>query len=461
MPNVDAIKYFINEIWPLIRNRLDDARLLVLGSNPTDEVMALGSDDPRIEVVGFVEELADYFDVARLSIAPLRFGAGIKGKIGTSASYGVPCVATTLAVEGMGLTDGVNVLVADTPELFAEKVVTLYEDEKLWSQISASSVDFLKQNYSYDAGKYRLRRLLKSLSTGFRANELLDFNEIENLSEYRIYKQKSKAEYRRRLELERSLANQEQAFAVKGYCAVCRNVSSFHVDYEYAFTDEDGSKRPNWRERLVCVSCELNNRVRAAIQLFLQEFAPQKNSDIYVTEQTTALYDWMKSHFDATVGSEYLGSECAEGESNANGIRNESMTHLSFADDSFDYVLSFDVLEHIPDYTAAIQECARVLRPGGKMLFSVPFSYDSEDHIVRARIGEDGAIEHLMEPEYHGDPINTAGCLCFYHFGWRLLDEFRQAGFESVKALFYWSDSLGYLGLDQALFIATKSSGNH
>lgn len=457
MPNVDGIKYFVNEIWPLIRNKLDDAKLLVLGSNPTDEVIALGNDDPRIEVVGFVEELADYFDAARLSIAPLRFGAGIKGKIGTSASYGVPCVATTLAVEGMGLTDGVNILVADTPELFAEKVATLYEDEKLWSQISASSVDFLQQNYSYDAGKYRLERLLKSLSTGFCAIEILDFNEIENLSEYRIYKEKSKAEYHRRLELERSLVGDEQGFVVKGYCAVCRNNSAFYVDYKYAFTDDNGKKSPNWRESLVCVRCELNNRVRAAIHLFLQECAPQESSDIYMTEQTTALYKWMKHHYTSTVGSEYLGMKRAFGEINSSGIRNESLTELSFPDNSFDFILSFDVLEHIPDYFAAIQECNRVLRPGGQIIFSVPFSFYSDEHIVRALIHDDGSVEHLMEPEYHGDPINTAGCLCFYHFGWRLLDEFRKAGFDSVKALFYWSDSFSYLGLEQALFIAVKS----
>ena len=63
-----------------------------------------------------------------------------------------------------------------------------------------------------------------------------------------------------------------------------------------------------------------------------------------------------------------------------------------------------------------------------------------------------------MEPEYHGVPVNVAGCLCFYHFGWHLLEEFKESEFDSVKSLFYWSDKFGYLGFDQALFIATKNS---
>jgi 2-polyprenyl-3-methyl-5-hydroxy-6-metoxy-1,4-benzoquinol methylase len=308
-------------------------------------------------------------------------------------------------------------------------------------------------------GKTHPRRLINSLNFGFHANETLYFTEIKSLTEFQNYKLRRHDEYARRAALERASVGDARGFALQGYCAVCRNDTSFHADFEYAFTDAEGNKYPNWRERLVCTSCELNNRVRASIHLFRQECAPQQNANIYMTEQTTTLYAWMKRHYTSVVGSEYLGSERPPGETNSDGIRHESLTELSFEDNLFDYILSFDVLEHIPDYQAAIQECSRVLRPGGQMLFSVPFCFDSNQHIVRARMLEDGSVEHLMEPEYHGDPINVAGCLCFYHFGWQLLDEFREAGFNSVKALFYWSDNFGYLGGDQALFTATKGVG--
>jgi glycosyltransferase involved in cell wall biosynthesis len=162
-PNIDSIQYFVKDIWPLIRKKLPNTKLLIIGSNPPDEVTELGKNDNFIDVVGFVEDLDPYFDSCRISIAPLRFGAGIKGKIGTSASYGVPCVATSLAVEGMDLIDGVNVLVADEDENFADKVVKLYNNDELWNRISRNSLDFVKRNYSFDMGKTRLQNLLNSL----------------------------------------------------------------------------------------------------------------------------------------------------------------------------------------------------------------------------------------------------------------------------------------------------------
>jgi len=459
-PNVDAVKYFVSEIWPDVRQLLPDVRLLVIGSEPPADIRALGKADERIKVIGYVEDLDSYFDRCRLSVVPLRYGAGIKGKIGTSASYGVPCVATTVAVEGMGLRDGLEVVVADEAEHFATKLVELYGNEELWNRISQGALDFVQRNYSYEMGKARLKRLLNALKTGLHANEILDFSEIRSREEFRQYQSRSHDEYARRLALERGFVVTDRGAALEGYCAVCRSSSSFQVDLAYAFTDAAGQKRPNWRERLVCAGCELNNRMRAAIHLFRQECAPAPNADIYLTEQTTALYSWVKHYYQAAVGSEYLGPDRSPGEINFGGIRHESLTGLSFADRSFDFILSFDVLEHIPDYRAAIRECSRILRPGGQMLFSVPFCFEADQHIVRARVREDGGIEHLMDQEYHGDPVNAAGCLCFYHFGWQLLAEFREAGFASVKALFYWSDKFAYLGLEQALFIATKHVEN-
>ena len=104
-----------------------------------------------------------YFDHCRVSIAPLRYGAGIKGKIGTSASYGVPCVASTVAAEGMGMKNGVEVLIADSADSFGEKLVDLYGNEALWCNLSKACLNYVHQNYSYDIGKERLCTMLNSL----------------------------------------------------------------------------------------------------------------------------------------------------------------------------------------------------------------------------------------------------------------------------------------------------------
>jgi glycosyltransferase involved in cell wall biosynthesis len=156
------VRYFVAEIWPLVRRQLPDAGFLVLGSNPPDEILALKGDG--VTIVGYVEHLSPHFNRCRLSVAPLRYGAGIKGKIATSLGFGVPCVATRIAVEGMGLADGREVLVADSPEAFANAVVRLYSDESLWMSLSDRGLEFIERSMSLTAGRERLRSMLAQLN---------------------------------------------------------------------------------------------------------------------------------------------------------------------------------------------------------------------------------------------------------------------------------------------------------
>ncbi len=158
-PNVDAVLYFAESIWPLIRAKIPDITFNILGNNPPDSFRHLSGRD-GIRLIGYVEDLGEYFDKCRLSIAPLRFGAGIKGKIGTSFCYGVPCVASSLAIEGMGLSDGREALVADTPDAFAAAVCRLYQDPEAWSAMSAHGLAFVEEHYSLAAGKRKLENLL-------------------------------------------------------------------------------------------------------------------------------------------------------------------------------------------------------------------------------------------------------------------------------------------------------------
>lgn len=81
--------------------------------------------------------------------------------------------------------------------------------------------------------------------------------------------------------------------------------------------------------------------------------------------------------------------------------------------------MHFDVLEHVPDMDQALRECWRILRPGGWMLFSCPFYEELESTIVRARL-VDGALEHVLEPCYHGNPVDGGGALVFSQPGWDL-----------------------------------------
>ena len=125
---------------------------------------------------------------------------------------------------------------------------------------------------------------------------------------------------------------------------------------------------PNWREGQACSACGLNSRMRASIHLMQYAIRPDAGTRIYLTEQVTALYHWVKRRHPLSVGSEYLRDGTPRGSVNAQGIRHEDLTALSFADESFDLVVSLEVMEHIPDFRRAFAECARVLVPGGRML---------------------------------------------------------------------------------------------
>jgi SAM-dependent methyltransferase len=152
-----------------------------------------------------------------------------------------------------------------------------------------------------------------------------------------------------------------------------------------------------------------------------------------------------------------LGDSVSYGSCNGDGIRNEDLTRLSFDSDALDFILSFDVLEHVPNYKKALAECYRCLKPDGTLFFTAPFSRNSEKNIVRAYLSQAGEVIHLLPPEYHGDPINSDGCLCFYHFGWEILDDLRTVGFKSSYALLFRSEHFGYLGGEQLIIVAKKS----
>ena len=124
-PNVDSVDHLVRTILPLIHRELPDVTLRIVGSDPPAQVRAL--EGPKVQVVGYVEDLGSLpFEATRVMVAPLRYGAGYKGKVAMSLAHGVPAVLTSIAAEGMGLGVGSEVLVADDPQAFARSVVQLY-----------------------------------------------------------------------------------------------------------------------------------------------------------------------------------------------------------------------------------------------------------------------------------------------------------------------------------------------
>lgn len=158
-PNIDAAEWFVREVWPLVRSQLPDLRFHLIGSKATDAVRVLGEVE-GVVFHGFVEDIEPFLDGCRLALAPLRYGAGVKGKVNMSMSYGQPVIGTSVATEGMFVRPGVDVLVADTPAEFAERLVEAYRDEALWMQLSANGLANVERHFSFEAAKRAIQRVI-------------------------------------------------------------------------------------------------------------------------------------------------------------------------------------------------------------------------------------------------------------------------------------------------------------
>jgi len=164
-PNVDAVVWFTDEIFPLVQREIPEVRMYVVGDDPPPSFRAFDSD--AVKVTGYVQDVTGFFSDCRVFVAPLRYGAGIKGKINQSMSYGLPVVTTTIGAEGMGLIHGENALIADDPGDFADEVIRLYRDEALWNRISSGSQENVKQFFSYEAAVTAIKGILSSSDSGF------------------------------------------------------------------------------------------------------------------------------------------------------------------------------------------------------------------------------------------------------------------------------------------------------
>jgi O-antigen biosynthesis protein len=145
-PNTDAVNFFVREVLPLVRRELPRAELLLVGDNAPPEFSTDTSEGVRL--LGYVPELGPVFARARVFVAPIRFGAGVKGKIGEALSYGLPVVTTNIGAEGMSLRDGEEALIADSPQDFAAAVLRAYRDEALWRRLSERGYAHVRQHFS-------------------------------------------------------------------------------------------------------------------------------------------------------------------------------------------------------------------------------------------------------------------------------------------------------------------------
>jgi len=168
MPNRDAAQHFVADIWPQVRAQLPGALVRFVGL-PVPAVAALAA--PDVIVAGHAPDLTPFYAASRVAIAPLRFGAGVKGKVLEAMGYGLPVVMTPIAAEGTHAVHDEHALIAGTPAAFADAVVALYQDEARWQRLSQAGQWLVEAHFSYTAVKARLAALLADLAEGTKQYE--------------------------------------------------------------------------------------------------------------------------------------------------------------------------------------------------------------------------------------------------------------------------------------------------
>jgi GT2 family glycosyltransferase len=159
-PNVEAARFFVSEVMPELLARDPSIVFHIVGSNPTKEVMDFASDS--VKVHGYVPDLEAVLTSTRVFVAPLRSGAGIKGKVLESLSYGLAGVFSPIAIEGTGLSDSLDCLVAQTNQDWVEQVLRLYSDEDLWERISTGALARAKR-FSFEHARDELQKTLATV----------------------------------------------------------------------------------------------------------------------------------------------------------------------------------------------------------------------------------------------------------------------------------------------------------
>jgi O-antigen biosynthesis protein len=167
LANVDAMRSFVGKILTLIQRTLPAVTLTIVGADPRGDARSLAGSG--VVAAGWVPDLAPCFDAARVFVAPLRYGAGIKIKVLDTLANGVPVVLTPLAAEGLHLTNGVEALIAEGAEEFARAVVRLHGDAALWQRLADGGRELLRRRFSSASMDEVMRGILELAARGRRA----------------------------------------------------------------------------------------------------------------------------------------------------------------------------------------------------------------------------------------------------------------------------------------------------
>lgn len=421
-PNVDAVLYFVKEILPHIHEEIPDIRFHVVGSHPPKEIMALASE--TVIIHGFVPDITTIMNDVRISVNPLRFGAGVKGKLITCMSYGIPCVGTEIAVEGMNLIHDKHALVAADALSFANAVVRLYSDHALWTELSNNGISFVRTNFSLDVADGVFDRIFK---------KLLD-NESDKLQMFRFV---SRADCHQ----QGHALPPEETSPKAGFCFVCQA----EVDFEsrpLSSTNNHQVPMQTQSNQTFCSQCGFDTDSLAAIHLFHQRCSPRIDSRILLIGGNTEVVEWFATQY------------------NNLGLCRTSKDEVVNGQLPYEYILCLDPDHNQPCYQSIFQDVTRYLSDGGSMCVVLS---PADSHISTV------SLEKKLKPvsttlgvsaEIAIAPSSEEDCPFCAHRAWEMIDCMRAQGFSDVAAYQCRAEYFGYQNNAQLLVYGVKRGKN-
>jgi glycosyltransferase involved in cell wall biosynthesis len=159
LPNVEAVRFLIQKVWPAIRERLSNAKLHIVGSSPTNEIFSLATQGEGITVSGRVEDIREAYASAHVLLAPIFSGKGTRYKVLEALATGTPVIATPLAVEGLAIDGGTHALIADSTEELANDTVRALQDATLRDRLAKNGMDLVFKEYNWKNISAKLDRI--------------------------------------------------------------------------------------------------------------------------------------------------------------------------------------------------------------------------------------------------------------------------------------------------------------
>lgn len=174
-PNVDAVQYLYKDIWPLIRRELPQAALYIYGAYPPESIKQLHNPKVGFFIEGWIKDKKEAFEQARICLAPLRFGAGQKGKLIDAMVYGTPSITSSIGAEGMSVSGTWNGYIEDEPESFAQAAIKLYQQQDVWHRAQETGFSILKKQFNKSFFERQLNLTLEKLSNSLDLHRQSNF----------------------------------------------------------------------------------------------------------------------------------------------------------------------------------------------------------------------------------------------------------------------------------------------